>query len=160
MKPFVYEPPKTPLDILYIDEDVLVVNKPSGLLTVPGKELKHHDSLELRVKIEYPNSFLVHRLDMDTSGVIIFALSKSTQRSLNLQFEKRIVKKLYEARVFGNITEDNGFIDLPLIVDWPNRPLQKIDAKEGKSALTHWQVLDREGDVTRVALMPETGRTH
>jgi len=160
MKPFVYEPPKTPLDILYIDEDVLVVNKPSGLLTVPGKELKHHDSLELRVKIEYPNSFLIHRLDMDTSGVIIFALSKSTQRSLNLQFEKRIVKKLYEARVFGNITEDNGFIDLPLIVDWPNRPLQKIDAKEGKSALTHWQVLDREGDVTRVALMPETGRTH
>ena len=160
MKPFVYEPPKTPLDILYIDEDVLVVNKPSGLLTVPGKELKHHDSLELRVKIEYPNSFLVHRLDMDTSGVIIFALSKSTQRSLNLQFEKRIVKKLYEARVFGTIKEDNGFIDLPLIVDWPNRPLQKIDAKEGKSALTHWQVLDREGDVTRVALMPETGRTH
>ena len=160
MKPFVYEPPKTPLDILYIDDDVLVVNKPSGLLTVPGKELKHHDSLELRVKIEYPNSFLVHRLDMDTSGVIIFALSKSTQRSLNLQFEKRIVKKLYEARVFGNITEDNGFIDLPLIVDWPNRPLQKIDAKEGKSALTHWQVLEREGDVTRVALMPETGRTH
>jgi len=160
MKPFVYEPPKTPLDILYIDEDVLVVNKPSGLLTVPGKELKHHDSLELRVKIEYPNSFLIHRLDMDTSGVIIFALSKSTQRSLNLQFEKRIVKKLYEARVFGNIKEDNGFIDLPLIVDWPNRPLQKIDAKEGKSALTHWQVLDREGDVTRVALMPETGRTH
>ena len=160
MKPFVYEPPKTPLDILYIDEDVLVLNKPSGLLTVPGKELKHHDSLELRVKIEYPNSFLVHRLDMDTSGVIIFALSKSTQRSLNLQFEKRIVKKLYEARVFGNITEDNGFIDLPLIVDWPNRPLQKIDAKEGKSALTHWQVLNREGDVTRVALMPETGRTH
>ena len=160
MKPFVYEPPKTPLDILYIDEDVLVVNKPSGLLTVPGKELKHHDSLELRVKIEYPNSFLVHRLDMDTSGVIIFALSKSTQRSLNLQFEKRIVKKLYEARVFGNIKEDNGFIDLPLIVDWPNRPLQKIDVKEGKSALTHWQVLDREGDVTRVALMPETGRTH
>ncbi|MDA9277925.1 RluA family pseudouridine synthase [Amylibacter sp.] len=160
MKPFVYEPPKNPLDILYIDEDVLVVNKPSGLLTVPGKELKHHDSLELRIKIEYPNSFLVHRLDMDTSGVIIFALSKSTQRSLNLQFEKRIVKKLYEARVFGNIKEDNGFIDLPLIVDWPNRPLQKIDAKEGKSALTHWQVLDREGDVTRVALMPETGRTH
>ena len=160
MKPFVYEPPKTPLDILYIDEDVLVVNKPSGLLTVPGKELKHHDSLELRVKIEYPNSFLVHRLDMDTSGVIIFALSKSTQRSLNLQFEKRIVKKLYEARVLGNIKEDNEFIDLPLIVDWPNRPLQKIDAKEGKSALTHWQVLDREGDVTRVALMPETGRTH
>ena len=160
MKPFVYEPPKTPLDILYIDEDVLVVNKPSGLLTVPGKELKHHDSLELRVKIEYPNSFLVHRLDMDTSGVIIFALSKSTQRSLNLQFEKRIVKKLYEARVFGNIKEDDGSINLPLMVDWPNRPLQKIDAKEGKSALTHWQVLDREGDVTRVALMPETGRTH
>jgi tRNA pseudouridine32 synthase / 23S rRNA pseudouridine746 synthase len=160
MKPFVYEPPKSPLDILYIDEDILVVNKPSGLLTVPGKELKHHDSLELRVKIEYPNSFLVHRLDMDTSGVIIFALSKSTQRSLNLQFEKRIVKKIYEARVFGNIKKENGFIDLPLIVDWPNRPLQKIDAEEGKSALTHWRVLNREGDVTRLELIPETGRTH
>ena len=160
MKPFVYEPPKTPLDILYIDDDVLVVNKPSGLLTVPGKELKHHDSLELRVKIEYPNSFLIHRLDMDTSGVIIFALSKSTQRSLNLQFEQRVVKKIYEARVFGNINKNNGSIDLPLIVDWPNRPLQKVDIKEGKDALTHWHVLKRERNATRVRLMPETGRTH
>ena len=77
-----------------------------------------------------------------------------------MQFEKRIVKKLYEARVFGNIKEDNGFIDLPLIVDWPNRPLQKVDMKEGKCALTHWQVLNREGGVTRLELIPETGRTH
>jgi tRNA pseudouridine32 synthase/23S rRNA pseudouridine746 synthase len=160
MKPFIYEPPKTPLDILYIDEDLLVVNKPSGLLTVPGKELKHHDSLELRVKIEYPNSFLVHRLDMDTSGVIIFALSKSIQRSLNLQFEKRIVKKLYEARVFGNIKENDGSINLPLMVDWPNRPLQKVDIKEGKAALTHWRIIKKETNVTRVELIPETGRTH
>jgi len=160
MKSFIYTPPQASLDILYIDQDILVVNKPSGLLSVPGKGLYHQDSLELRIKVEYTNSFLVHRLDMDTSGAMIFALNKVTQRSLNMQFEKRIVKKTYEARVFGNIKEDNGFIDLPLIVDWPNRPLQKIDAKEGKSALTHWQVLDREGDVTRVALMPETGRTH
>ena len=94
MEPFVYSPPKTPLDILYIDEDVLVVNKPSGLLSVPGKELKHWDSLELRVKAQYANSLLVHRLDMDTSGVIIFALNKSSQRSLNLQFEQRVVKKI------------------------------------------------------------------
>ena len=160
MKPFVYEPPKTPLDILYIDDDVLVVNKPSGLLTVPGKELKHHDSLELRVKFEYQNSFLVHRLDMDTSGVIIFALNKSTQRSLNLQFEKRIVKKLYEARVFGNIKKNDGSINLPLMVDWPNRPLQKVDIKEGKAALTHWRIIKKETNVTRVELIPETGRTH
>lgn len=160
MKPFVYEPPKTPLDILYIDEDVLVVNKPSGLLSVPGKELKHWDSLELRVKAQYANSLLVHRLDMDTSGVIIFALNKSSQRSLNLQFEQRAVKKIYEARVFGNINKNNGSIDLPLIVDWPNRPLQKVDIKEGKDALTHWHVLKRERNATRVRLMPETGRTH
>ena len=160
MEPFVYSPPKTPLDILYIDEDVLVVNKPSGLLSVPGKELKHRDSLELRVKAQYPNSFLVHRLDMDTSGVIIFALNKSSQRSLNLQFEQRVVKKIYEARVFGNINKNNGSIDLPLIVDWPNRPLQKVDIKEGKDALTHWHVLKRERNATRVRLMPETGRTH
>ena len=84
MKPFVYSPPKIPLDILYIDKDVLVVNKPSGLLSVPGKELKHRDSLELRVKAQYPNSFLVHRLDMDTSGIMIFALNKNTQRLLNM----------------------------------------------------------------------------
>ena len=160
MKPFVYSPPETPLDILYIDEDVLVVNKPSGLLSVPGKELKHWDSLELRVKAQYANSLLVHRLDMDTSGVIMFALNKSSQRSLNLQFEQRAVKKIYEARVFGNISKNNGFIDLPLIVDWPNRPLQKVDIKEGKDALTHWHVLKRERNATRVRLMPETGRTH
>ena len=160
MEPFVYSPPKTPLDILYIDEDVLVVNKPSGLLSVPGKELKHWDSLELRVKAQYANSLLVHRLDMDTSGVIIFALNKSSQRSLNLQFEQRAVKKIYEARVFGNINKNNGSIDLPLKVDWPNRPLQKVDIKEGKDALTHWHVLKRERNATRVRLMPETGRTH
>ena len=160
MEPFVYSPPKTPLDILYIDEDVLVVNKPSGLLSVPGKELKHRDSLEVRVKAQYANSLLVHRLDMDTSGVIIFALNKSSQRSLNLQFEQRAVKKIYEARVFGNISKNNGFIDLPLIVDWPNRPLQKVDIKEGKDASTHWHVLKRERNATRVRLMPETGRTH
>ena len=160
MEPFVYSPPKTPLDILYIDEDVLVVNKPSGLLSVPGKELKHWDSLELRVKAQYANSLLVHRLDMDTSGVIIFALNKSSQRSLNLQFEQRVVKKIYEARVFGNINKNNGSIDLPLKVDWPNRPLQKVDIKEGKDALTHWHVLKRERNATRVRLMPESGRTH
>ena len=160
MEPFVYSPPKTPLEILYIDEDVLVVNKPSGLLSVPGKELKHWDSLELRVKAQYANSLLVHRLDMDTSGVIIFALNKSSQRSLNLQFEQRAVKKIYEARVFGNINKNNGSIDLPLIVDWPNRPLQKVDIKEGKDALTHWHVLKRERNATRVRLVPETGRTH
>ena len=160
MEPFVYSPPKTPLEILYIDEDVLVVNKPSGLLSVPGKELKHWDSLELRVKAQYANSLLVHRLDMDTSGVIIFALNKSSQRSLNLQFEQRAVKKIYEARVFGNINKNNGSIDLPLIVDWPNRPLQKVDIKEGKDAITHWHVLKRERNATRVRLMPKTGRTH
>ena len=160
MEPFVYSPPKTPLDILYIDEDVLVVNKPSGLLSVPGKELKHRDSLEVRVKEQYANSLLVHRLDMDTSGVIIFALNKSSQRSLNLQFEQRAVKKIYEARVFGNINKNNGSIDLPLKVDWPNRPLQKVDIKEGKDALTHWHVLKRERNATRVRLMPESGRTH
>lgn len=160
MKPFVYSPPKIPLDILYIDEDVLVVNKPSGLLSVPGKELKHRDSLEVRVKAQYANSLLVHRLDMDTSGAIIFALNKSSQRSLNLQFEQRVVKKIYEARVFGNINKNDGSIDLPLIVDWPNRPLQKVDIKEGKDALTHWHVLKREKNATRVRLMPETGRTH
>ena len=160
MKPFVYSPPKIPLDILYIDEDVLVVNKPSGLLSVPGKDLKHRDSLELRVKAQYPNSFLVHRLDMDTSGIMIFALNKNTQKLLNMQFEKRMIKKLYEARVFGNMKENNGSIDLPLTVDWPKRPLQKVDIKEGKDALTHWRVLNREKNVSRVELTPETGRTH
>lgn len=160
MKPFVYSPPKIPLDILYIDEDVLVVNKPSGLLSVPGKELKHRDSLEQRVKAQYPNSFLVHRLDMDTSGIMIFALNKNTQRLLNMQFEKRMVKKLYEARVFGNMKARNGSINLPLIVDWPNRPMQKVDIENGKNALTHWRVLKKEKNESRVELIPETGRTH
>lgn len=157
---FIYEPPLDPLSILYVDQDILVVDKPSGLLSVPGKSLEHRDCLETRVRTQFNGVLLVHRLDMDTSGVMIFGLNKNSQRDLSLQFEKRTTEKTYEARVVGVISEDSGCIDLPLIVDWPNRPLQMVDLENGKQAKTDWRVIKREADSTRIELNPKTGRSH
>ena len=162
--PFKYDPPETPLQVVFQDDTFLVVNKPSGLLSVPGKAEEHRDCLETRVKLEFANSLLVHRLDMDTSGLMIFALTKDAQRNFGRQFEKRVVRKSYLARVEGLLVADSGQVNLPLIVDWPNRPLQKIDHENGKSAETKWTVLGREPDSTPpssvVRLFPKTGRSH
>lgn len=160
MKPFVYKPPQDPLRVLHSDQDLLIVDKPSGLLSVPGKAEEHRDCLEQRVRAEFDDALLVHRLDMDTSGVMVFARNKAAQRHLGLQFEKRVVQKTYVARVSGVVAKDEGCVDLPLIADWPNRPLQMVDHVHGKTAMTDWQVIEREEYATRVALFPKTGRSH
>jgi tRNA pseudouridine32 synthase/23S rRNA pseudouridine746 synthase len=155
-----YTPPDDPLDVLHLDHEVLLVNKPSGLLSVPGKGEHLADCLLSRVQTTFPEALLVHRLDRDTSGVMIFALSAHAQRHLGLQFEKRQTRKTYVARVWGQINDKTGQVDLPLIVDWPNRPRQKVDHTEGRPALTDWRVVRRNDTETRVRLMPRTGRSH
>lgn len=158
---FVYTPPTEKPEVVYHDDELLVVNKPSGLLSVPGRKPEHQDCLELRIKQQYPQARIVHRLDMDTSGIMIMAMNEQTHRNLGLQFERRKTDKEYIARIWGDIEGDSGHIDLPLICDWPNRPLQKIDLTRGKEAQTNWSVLHREnGKYTRVSLKPITGRTH
>lgn len=155
-----YNPPQDPLDILHDDHEVILVNKPSGLLSVPGKGPDLTDCLIARVQAAFPTALLVHRLDRDTSGVMIFALTPHAQRHLGLQFEKRMTKKTYIARVWGEIAEKTGTVDLPLIVDWPNRPKQMVDHENGKSAQTDWRVIRKGNGETRVRLMPKTGRSH
>ncbi len=155
-----YDPPQDPLDILHDDHEVLLVNKPSGLLSVPGKGADLADCLITRVQAVFPNALLVHRLDRDTSGVMIFALTPHAQRHLGLQFEKRQTKKTYIARVWGNVAEKTGTVDLPLIVDWPNRPRQMVDHENGKQAVTDWRVVRARDGETRIRLMPRTGRSH
>ena len=155
-----YAPPDTPLDILHEDHELLAVNKPAGLLSVPGKGSDLADCLITRLEAVYPQVLLVHRLDRDTSGVMIFALTPHAQRHLGLQFEKRQTRKTYVARVTGRVSPKTGTVDLPLIVDWPNRPLQKVDHAEGKPAVTDWRVLKANDRESRVQLFPQTGRSH
>ncbi|MCG6902057.1 MAG: RluA family pseudouridine synthase [Rhodobacter sp.] len=156
----VYAPPDTPLQVIHADHQLLLVDKPPGLLSVPGKGAHLADCLLARVQAAYPEALLVHRLDRDTSGVMVFALSPSAQRHLGLQFEKRQTRKTYVARVWGRLEPKTGTVDLPLIVDWPNRPLQMVDHENGKPAQTDWRVLRFEADATRVRLTPLTGRSH
>lgn len=159
MTPFEYAPPSDPLVILHQDDDLILVSKPSGLLSVPGRNPKHSDCVESRVKAAFPNALLVHRLDMDTSGVMVFAANSAAQRHVGLQFERRHLEKTYEALVWGQ-PENEGMVDLPLIVDWPNRPLQKVCHETGKPSETAWRVLERKPVFSRVALFPKTGRSH
>ena len=155
-----YNPPEGPLSILYEDAELLAVDKPEGLLSVPGKGPHLADCLLSRVQSVFPHALLVHRLDRDTSGVMVFALSAHSQRHLGLQFEKRQTKKTYVARVWGQVAEDSGHIDLPLCVDWPNRPRQHVNYEHGKPAQTDWKVLRRDEISTRMRLAPRTGRSH
>lgn len=156
-----YAPPMEPyLEILYRDDDLLIVNKPSGLLTVPGKDPKHADSLINRVNTVLPDARIVHRLDMATSGVLCLAMNKEAHRNLSIQFQDRKTAKRYIARIWGRLSEENGSVDLPLCCDWPNRPKQMVDFERGKPSLTHWQVTDYEAQATRVSLTPVTGRSH
>lgn len=155
-----YAPPDVPLEVLHADHEILVVDKPAGLLSVPGKGEHLADCLLARVQAAFPEALLVHRLDRDTSGVMVFALTQPAQRHLGLQFERRHARKTYVARVWGRLEPAKGTVDLPLIVDWPNRPLQMVDHEKGKPAQTDWRVLRVEDGNTRVRLMPKTGRSH
>ena len=155
-----YAPPDDPLDVIHADHEILIVNKPSGLLSVPGKGPHLADCLIARVQVAFPQALLIHRLDRDTSGVMVFALTRHAQRHIGLQFEKRMTKKTYVARVWGMLDPKKGTVDLPLIVDWENRPLQKVCHETGKSAQTDWRVLRSDARESRVRLMPKTGRSH
>ena len=156
----VYAPPDGPLTVLHDDHEVVLVDKPAGLLSVPGKGAALADCLLTRVQAVFPTALLVHRLDRDTSGVMIFALTPHAQRHLGLQFEKRQVKKTYVARVWGEMAEASGRVDLPLCVDWPNRPRQKVDHETGRAAVTDWRRIRTGDGESRVRLMPQTGRSH
>ena len=159
-KIFKYNPPELSVDILYHDSNIIVVNKPSGLLSVPGKGELLKDCLISRLQKVFPDALLVHRLDLETSGVMLFALTPYAQRHLGLQFEKRQVKKTYIANVWGDVASKMGEIEAPIVVDWPNRPRQKICWETGKSAFTKWRVLRKNKLSTRLRLMPTTGRSH
>ncbi len=155
-----YAPPDVPLDVLHEDAEILAVSKPAGLLSVPGKGEHLADCLIARVQVAWPDALLVHRLDRDTSGVMVFGLTPRAQRFLSKQFELRAAKKTYVARVWGRLTPKTGRVDLPLIVDWPNRPRQHVDHENGKPAVTDWRVLRDSPEESRVRLSPRTGRSH
>lgn len=159
-----YAPPQDPLEILHEDHQIIVVDKPAGLLSVPGRGADLADCLLTRVQAVFATALLVHRLDRDTSGVMVFAQTPHAQRVLSMQFENRQTKKTYVARLFGRLEPKLGTIALPLIVDWPNRPLQKVCHETGKPAITDWRVVkytECNGQVeTRVRLNPKTGRSH
>ena len=145
---------------LHRDDALLVVDKPAGLPSVPGRTPELHDCMASRVQALVPDALVVHRLDMATSGLLVFARSKAVQRALGDAFAQRRVVKRYEAVVAGELAQDAGEIDLPLIADWPRRPLQKVDTESGKPSLTRFEVIARQPGRTRVALMPLTGRSH
>lgn len=155
---FTYAPPNGDIEIIHRGEDYLIINKPSGLLSVPGKS--EPDCVQSRLLTQYPEALSVHRLDMATSGMMIFALTPHAQRHLGLQFEKRQIEKVYIARIDGHPEKDSGEIDLPLIADWPNRPRQMVCHERGKPAFTRWEIIEREASASRVALYPKTGRSH
>ena len=155
-----YDPPQGAPVILYADDALLVVVKPEGLLSVPGKGPDKADCLIARLQAAYPRVLLIHRLDTDTSGVMVFARTARAQVNLSGQFERRETGKHYVARVAGVVAQDSGTVDLPLTVDWPNRPRQHVNHATGRPAITDWQVIARGPDETRMRLIPHTGRTH
>lgn len=157
---FVYQPTAEQPRLIHHDDQILVVEKPAGLLSVPGRGEDRADCLIARLRAAFPTVLLVHRLDLDTSGVMVFALTPHAQKHLGQQFERRQVKKAYVARIWGRLQPATGRVDLPLIVDWPNRPRQKVDHEQGRPAQTDWRVIRAGDDETRVRLFPLTGRSH
>jgi tRNA pseudouridine32 synthase/23S rRNA pseudouridine746 synthase len=156
-----YRPPLDPyLSVIHVDDDILVLDKPSGLLSVPGKDPSLWDCLEYRARRTWPTAGMCHRLDKDTSGVLVMALNKRAHGRIGSQFEHRQTKKSYVARVSGILEADSGVVDLPLATDWENKPRQRVDWENGRPAQTEWTVIEREAGATRVRLHPLTGRTH
>jgi tRNA pseudouridine32 synthase / 23S rRNA pseudouridine746 synthase len=150
------------LSFLHADASLLVVCKPAGLLSVPGRGADKQDCMAARVQAAYSDARVVHRLDMATSGLMLFARGAEAQRQLSMAFEKRAISKRYEAVVDGIVVVEAGEIALPLLTDWPHRPLQKVDADNGKPSLTRYIVLARNSaqNSSRLLLEPVTGRSH
>ncbi len=158
-----YHPlPDTGLDVVHLDEAMVVLNKPAGLLSVPGRGDDRQDCLALRVQQRWADALIVHRLDMATSGLLVMGRGAAMQRALSLAFEQRLADKRYEAIVHGVVADDAGEIDLPLITDWPHRPRQMVCFERGKPSLTRFTVVSRDeaAQRTRVSLAPVTGRSH
>ena len=162
----VYQPPPDlGLEVLHVEPAFVVLAKPAGLLSEPGRGADKRDSLLIRAQAVYPDARIVHRLDMMTSGVIVLARETLAHASLSEAFREREVDKRYEALVHGRPARDEGEIALPLVVDWPNRPRQVVCHDTGKPSLTHYRVVGETqvagvGTLTRIALAPVTGRTH
>ncbi len=148
--------------LLHVDAHCIVALKDSGLLSVPGRGERGRDCLAARVQALHADAQVVHRLDMATSGLMLFARGAEMQRALSRAFAARAVRKRYIAIVAGRLPAEQGEIDLPLGADWPNRPRQQVDAAHGKPSLTRWRVLafDAARDATRLELEPVTGRAH
>lgn len=160
MQIFTYTPPSIPwLDIRYKDRDIIVINKPSGLLSNPGRAANTFDCAINRLLQRYPEAILVHRLDCATSGIMVFALNKKAESNIKTQFQNRMSKKTYIAEVQGHIVDEEGVIELAMKPDTERPPLQKI-AKEGKPSKTYFKVLEHRQSSTLVELKPVTGRTH
>lgn len=166
MQPFIYQPPATdPLPVLFADDSLIVLDKPAGLLSVPGRLEDHRDSLLTRCLIDFPDAQVVHRLDLATSGVLVMARGLEANRALSRQFQQRSVAKTYTAVVEGRPETAQGEVDLPLICDWPKRPRQIVDFEVGKPSQTRWFRMDDGEDwpgieSTRLRLEPITGRSH
>jgi tRNA pseudouridine32 synthase/23S rRNA pseudouridine746 synthase len=169
-----YNPPDdTGVEVVYQDESLLIVNKPAGLLSVPGRGTDKADSLISRMQVGWPDALTVHRLDMSTSGLMLLARGTEMQRRLSAMFRERQVSKRYVAMVAGRMDAAAGEVDMPIGRDWPNRPRQKVDMLEGKPSLTRYRLLELENtrnrphlprcseiETTRIELEPVTGRTH
>lgn len=175
VSPTPYDPPRDcGLDIIYCDDSLLIVNKPAGLLSVPGRGMDKADSMTTRVQNKFPDALCVHRLDMSTSGLLLFARGKNMHSLISRLFREHKIHKSYIALVAGRMKITAGEVNLPLGADWPNRPRQKVDFTSGKPALTRYRVLEntenpnylsthqQEPDfaANRVELEPVTGRTH
>jgi tRNA pseudouridine32 synthase / 23S rRNA pseudouridine746 synthase len=154
------------LEVLHEDAQLLVLVKPAGLLSVPGRGADKQDCLSARVQCVYPDALVVHRLDMATSGLFVMARGADMQRLLSRAFAERAVEKRYVAVASGQPNEDSGIIDLPIAADWPNRPLRVIDHERGKPSQTRWRLLagtsntPMPNNTARLELEPLTGRTH
>ncbi|MFI0546042.1 MAG: RluA family pseudouridine synthase [Brachymonas sp.] len=148
--------------IAFADADLLIVSKPAGLLSVPGRLPENQDNLTGRLQAIYPDTLNVHRLDQVTSGLMVYARNKAAQAALSRQFALRQVDKRYTALLQGWVEQDAGEVQLPLICDWPNRPRQIVHHELGKAAHTRWRVLDRDAakQQSRIELEPITGRSH
>ncbi|MBK7356603.1 pseudouridine synthase [Propionivibrio sp.] len=148
--------------LIHADQALIVADKPSGLLSVPGRGPDKQDCLSKRVQADYPDALIVHRLDFDTSGLLVLARGKGMHRRLSILFQERQVNKRYIAVVKGKLEEAAGEVRLPLLVDWPNRPRHKVDFETGKPSLTRYRVLSYNPAerCSRLELIPETGRTH
>lgn len=161
LPPLRYDPPRDPwLTILYEDRDMLVVNKQSGLLSVPGRTGDLFDSVLSRARRTHPQAQAVHRLDLGTSGVLVVATRRKAEAALRQQFQERRTRKAYLALVAGILAYQTGTIDRPLICDWPNRPRQKICLDTGKPAVTDFTLIEQHAATALVRLCPRTGRSH